>query len=119
MNKRKYRDVLIRLRKIEKNNLEAIITQLSAGFELFKSQFEPMRPINIGILERLIETEELAQELHEAGREAVEKKMTVVASLGLETPSKFLEWNEITEDAKEGRRIQARYLLNVFKITTK
>ena len=46
--------------------------------------------------------EELAKELHEAGREAVEKKKTVVASLGLKTPSRFLEWEEITEDAKEG-----------------
>ena len=58
-----------------------------------------------------MEIEELAKVLHEAGREAVEKKMTVVASLGLETPTKFLEWGEINEDAKEGRRIQARYLL--------
>jgi len=63
--------------------------------------------------------EELAKELHEAGREAVERKKTVVASLGLETPIKFLEWDEIHEDAKEGRRIQARYLLNKFVIIKK
>ena len=60
--------------------------------------------------------EDLAKVLHEAGREAVERKMTVVASLGLETPTKFLEWGEINEDAKEGRRIQARYLLNKYHI---
>ena len=66
-----------------------------------------------------MKVEELAKELHEAGREAVEKRKTVVASLGLKTPSKFLEWHEINEDAKEGRRIQARYLLNKFNITKK
>ena len=60
--------------------------------------------------------EDLAKVLHEAGREAVERKMTVVASLGLETPINFLEWDEITEDAKEGRRIQARYLLALYDI---
>ena len=63
--------------------------------------------------------EYLAKELHEAGREAVERKKTVVASLGLKTPNKFLEWDEINEDAKEGRRIQARYLLHIFKISLK
>ena len=59
-----------------------------------------------------ITIEELAKVLHEAGREAVMKKKTVVASLGLKTPNKFLEWDEISEDAKEGRRIQARYLID-------
>jgi len=63
-----------------------------------------------------MEIDKLAKILHEAGREAVEKKKTVVASLGLKTPSKFLEWDEITEDAKEGRRIQARYLLTRYSI---
>ena len=66
-----------------------------------------------------MEIEQLAKELHEAGREAVEKRKTVVSSLGLKTPNKFLEWDEITEDAKEGRRIQARYLLARFNITDK
>jgi len=67
----------------------------------------------------VVEMEELAKELHEAGREAVEKRKTVVASLGLKTPIKFLEWDEIHEDAKEGRRIQARYLLSKFYIVEK
>jgi len=66
-----------------------------------------------------MEVEDLAKVLHESGREAVEKKMTVVASLGLQTPTKFLEWDEITEEAKEGRRIQARYLLKKYNIDTK
>ena len=63
-----------------------------------------------------MEVEYLAEVLHEAGREAIEQKKTVVASLGLKTPIKFLEWDEIHEDAKEGRRIQARYLLNKYHI---
>lgn len=52
--------------------------------------------------------EELAMQLHEAGREAVEKRMVVVKDPKF---AKFLEWNEITEDGREGRRIQARFLL--------
>ena len=66
-----------------------------------------------------MEVEELAKELHEAGREAVLTRKTVVASLGLKTPTKFLEWDEIADVAKEGRRIQARYLLAKFDIARK
>ncbi len=67
----------------------------------------------------MVEVETLAKDLHEAGREAVEKKKTVVASLGMETPSKFLEWEEISNDAKDGRRIQAIWLLDHYVITKK
>lgn len=59
-----------------------------------------------------MDVEELAKVLHEAGREAV-LKGKVVKKIPNE---KFLEWNEITEDAREGRRIQARYLLKHFQI---
>ena len=52
--------------------------------------------------------EALAMILHEAGREAVEKRVLV----GKDSKIKeFLEWDEIDEEAKEGRRIQARYLI--------
>lgn len=55
--------------------------------------------------------EQLARELHEAGREAVERGATVAhANLG-EPARRFLEWPEISEEAREGRRIQARWLL--------
>lgn len=60
--------------------------------------------------------EELAKELHEAGREAVENRKVVVKDPKFR---RFLEWNEITEDAREGRRIQARYLLEKFNIERK
>ena len=32
---------------------------------------------------------------------------------------KFLEWADLTADAQEGRRIQARYLLQHYRITEK
>ena len=55
-----------------------------------------------------MEVEYLAKELHEAGRAAVLSGKVVNKN-----PNQpFLEWDEITEDAREGRRIQARYLLN-------
>ena len=63
--------------------------------------------------------EMLAMELHEAGRAAVEAGNTVAAEKFGETTRKFLEWNEITEPAREGRRIQAMYLLDRFEITRK
>ena len=56
--------------------------------------------------------EELAKELHEAGREAVKQGATVNP-----TGSRFLEWAEITEQAREGRRIQARHLLSKLDIS--
>lgn len=59
----------------------------------------------------MLSEEELARELHEAGREAVEKGATVAI-----TPGRFLEWDEISEGAREGRRIQARYLLKKYYV---
>jgi hypothetical protein len=61
-----------------------------------------------------MDAEKLALVLHEAGREAVEKGAVVNKA-----PGRFLEWCEITESAREGRRIQARYLLERFDITEK
>lgn len=66
----------------------------------------------------MIGTETFAKELHEAGRAAVEAGATVAAEKFGETTRKFLEWDEITEMAREGRRIQSRYLLQKFNITT-
>ena len=67
----------------------------------------------------MMDVEKLAKELYEAGREAVEKGNTVAADKFGEPSRKFLEWNEISESAREGRRIQARYLLERFVITEK
>ena len=62
----------------------------------------------------MTDVEILAKELHEAGRKAVETGATVNPTGG-----RFLEWDEITEQAREGRRIQARYLLEKFDIAPK
>lgn len=66
-----------------------------------------------------MDVESLAKELHEAGREAVEKGNTVAADKFGEPSRKFLEWDEISESAREGRRIQARYLLKHFELFEK
>ena len=63
--------------------------------------------------------EDFAKELHEAGRQAVEAGATVAADKFGEKTRTFLEWNDISEQAREGRRIQARYLLNRYKIIKK
>lgn len=63
--------------------------------------------------------EELAQALHEAGREAVERGNTVCAAdlgIGLK---QFIEWHELTDNAKEGRRQQAAWLLKRYDISPK
>ena len=64
--------------------------------------------------------EEFAIMLHEAGREAVLQKKTVTnVDLKIKTPNKFIEWKDLSEAAKGGRRIQARFLLKFLVITFK
>ncbi len=65
---------------------------------------------------KIVNVEVLAKELHEAGREAVLKNKVVKPDGAPLGEIKFKEWNEITEDAKEGRRIQAKYLLAKFQL---
>lgn len=67
--------------------------------------------------EKMVDVESLALSLHEACRAAVEAGATVAAEKFGEQTRKFLEWNEITEPAREGRRIQARWLLERYRIT--
>ena len=69
--------------------------------------------------EALWGTEDLAKILHEAGRKAVEQGNTVAADKFGDPSRKFLEWDEISESAREGRRIQARYLLDRFDLLEK
>lgn len=66
-----------------------------------------------------MEIEQLARDLHEAGRAAVEAGNTVAHSNFGEQARKFLEWDEITEEAREGRRIQARWILNQYDMRRK
>ena len=64
----------------------------------------------------MIETETLAKALHEAGREAVLAGKVHKPDGAPVGQIVFKEWDEITEDAREGRRIMARYLLSHFQI---
>ncbi len=61
-----------------------------------------------------IDVKTLARELHEAGREAVEKRLVVRDDVPV---MPFVEWDAITENAREGRRIQARWLLERYRVT--
>lgn len=63
--------------------------------------------------------EELAKSLHEAGREAVLTNKVIKKDGAPLGQIKFLEWDEIDEDAREGRRIQARFLLEKYVIYPK
>ena len=60
----------------------------------------------------------LARDIHEAQREAVEKGKTLTRALG-SAPYPFIEWADLPEKAKEGRRMQAVYLLKRYSITPK
>jgi hypothetical protein len=64
-----------------------------------------------------VDREFLAKELHEAGRKAVLAGNTVAAEKCGDTSKTFIEWDDCSENVKEGRRIQADYLLMRFKIT--
>lgn len=55
--------------------------------------------------EKLIE--ELARLLHEAGREAVSRGLVVRTDVPIRP---FVEWADLAEEAREGRRVQARFL---------
>ncbi len=61
----------------------------------------------------------LAKALHEAGREAVEKGNTVAAEKFGEPTRTFIEWDDLTQSAKDGRLSQAKFLLEKFNITPK
>lgn len=56
--------------------------------------------------------EELAKLLHESGREAVLNNKVVKKDGNPIGKIIFIEWDELPENAKEGRRIQARFLHN-------
>jgi len=57
--------------------------------------------------------EELAKALHESGREAVEKRLVYRSDLPVKP---FCEWADLPEDAREGRRLMAGFLLNHSKV---
>lgn len=67
----------------------------------------------------MITVEQLAMDLHEAGRAAVEAGNTVAAEKFGEQAKTFVDWWDITETAKQGRRIQAAWLLDHYDMSRK
>lgn len=60
------------------------------------------------------DVERLARDIHEAGREPVRLGLVVVKA---NIP--FASFDEISEEAREGRRLMARFLLDRHDITPK
>jgi len=67
-------------------------------------------------LEKEPNIEDLAKLFHESGREAV---MNGKVLMKMEGKPSFKEWDELPEDAREGRRIQARFFLAKCNISLK
>jgi hypothetical protein len=63
-----------------------------------------------------VSLDRLARLLHESGREAVEKRKIYRSDLPVKP---FAEWDDLPEDAKEGRRMMAAYLLRHAEIVYK
>lgn len=59
----------------------------------------------------------LAKELHEAGRAAVTHSKTVGASNYGVTSRAFIEWADLSQEAKDWRIIQAQWLVERYDIT--
>jgi hypothetical protein len=66
-----------------------------------------------------MDKETLARILHEAGRAAVLANKVVKKDGAPLGQIKFIEWNDLTEDAREGRRIQADYILKFCNVESK
>jgi len=64
---------------------------------------------------RITDVEYMAKIFHEAGKEAVLKNAVVKT----EVKPIFKEWDEISEEAREGRRIQVRFLMERFDLIPK
>jgi hypothetical protein len=71
------------------------------------------------MVQKINEIEALAYLYHEAGREAVLKNQVLKKDGNPIGKIKFIEWEELPEDAKEGRRIQARFLIKLLDIRSK
>jgi len=62
-----------------------------------------------GRIKRSAYVELLARVLHESGREAVARRLIYRNDLPVRP---FAEWDDLHEDAKDGRRLMARFLLD-------
>ncbi len=63
--------------------------------------------------------EKIACEIHNSAREAVLTGATVAHDKFGENAKNFTEWDDLTENAREGKRMQAKYLLERYYIIPK
>jgi hypothetical protein len=63
-----------------------------------------------------VDREILARDLHETARQAVLEGKTVAHTVGNEKTFTFIEWDDLAEPAKEGRRMQADQLIAKYRI---
>jgi hypothetical protein len=63
-----------------------------------------------------VEVEDLARAIHECERKAIELGLVVVV---LDPPRPWIEFDALPEQAQEGRRNQARYLLERFVVVAR
>ena len=63
--------------------------------------------------------EKIAREIHNSAREAVLTGATVAHDKFGENAKKFTEWDELSENAREGKIMQAKYLLERYYIIPK
>jgi hypothetical protein len=66
-----------------------------------------------------MKSEDFAKALHESGREAVMTNKVLKKDGAPLGQIKFKEWDELPEEAKEGRRIQAQWILDHFNVIQK
>jgi len=63
--------------------------------------------------------EDLAQEIHESARAAVTSGNTVAHDQFGDKTYSFVEWEDLSDSAREGKFTQAAYLLESYNITEK
>jgi hypothetical protein len=76
--------------------MQSLVLQMGAA------QYHPENPDHVEVF---------AQELHLAGKDAVLTNKVVKKDGAPVGEIKFLNWDEISEDVREGRRMQARFIL--------
>lgn len=68
---------------------------------------------------KVVDVESIAKVMHESVREAVLNNKVLKPDGAPIGQIKFKEWDELPEDAKEGRRIQAKYFCKIYDLFLK
>jgi predicted nuclease with TOPRIM domain len=96
-----------------------------AEVPLLKEQIKKLEAEAVALNSKLLKlekepnVEELAKLFHESGREAVLNNKVLKPDGAPIGQIVFKEWDQITEDAREGRRIQSRFFLAKCNISLK